>query len=39
VIREPARRSRRDVTMDERQRSSLEIRDDEIDIPSFLKDR
>jgi cell division protein FtsZ len=29
----------RDVTMDDRQRSSLEIRDDEIDIPSFLKDR
>src|SRR5580704_6002537 len=29
----------RDVTMDEDQRSSLEIRDDEIDIPSFLKDR
>jgi cell division protein FtsZ len=33
------RRRDRDVTMDERQRSSLEIRDDEIDIPSFLKDR
>ena len=30
---------RRDVTLDERQRSSLEISDDEIDIPSFLKDR
>ena len=29
----------RDVTMDDRQRNSLEIRDDEIDIPSFLKDR
>jgi cell division protein FtsZ len=29
----------RDVTMDDRQRSALEIRDDEIDIPSFLKDR
>jgi cell division protein FtsZ len=29
----------RDPTMDDRQRSSLEIRDDEIDIPSFLKDR
>ena len=28
----------RDVVMDERQRSSLEIPDDEIDIPSFLKD-
>jgi len=25
--------------MDDSQRSSLEIRDDEIDIPSFLKDR
>jgi cell division protein FtsZ len=39
--RETTRRSRRDrdVTMDDRQRSSLEIRDDEIDIPSFLKDR
>jgi cell division protein FtsZ len=32
-------RANRDVTMDDRQRSSLEIRDDEIDIPSFLKDR
>jgi cell division protein FtsZ len=30
---------RRDVTLDDRQRSSLEIRDDEIDIPSFLRDR
>ena len=29
----------RDVQLDDRQRSSLEIRDDEIDIPSFLKDR
>jgi cell division protein FtsZ len=29
----------RDVTMDDRQRNSLEIRDDEIDIPSFLRDR
>jgi cell division protein FtsZ len=29
---------RRDVSMDDRQRSSLEIRDDEIDIPSFLRD-
>jgi cell division protein FtsZ len=39
--RESTRRARRDrdVTMDERQRSSLEIGDDEIDIPSFLKDR
>ncbi len=33
------RSANRDVTMDDRQRSSLEIRDDEIDIPSFLKDR
>jgi cell division protein FtsZ len=33
--REPRRR---DVEMDDRQRSSLEISDDEIDIPSFLKD-
>ena len=39
--RENARRARRDrdVTMDDDQRSSLEIRDDEIDIPSFLRDR
>jgi cell division protein FtsZ len=29
----------RDVRFDDRQRSSLEISDDEIDIPSFLKDR
>jgi cell division protein FtsZ len=40
---EPGRRERpgrdREVRMDDRQRSSLEIRDDEIDIPSFLKDR
>jgi cell division protein FtsZ len=36
----PQRRgTNRDVTFDDRQRSSLEIRDDEIDIPSFLKDR
>ena len=35
----PARQRDRDVTMDDDQRSSLEIRDDEIDIPSFLKDR
>ena len=35
----PSGRRDRDVTMDDRQRSSLEIRDDEIDIPSFLKDR
>ncbi|MGO9750602.1 MAG: cell division protein FtsZ [Solirubrobacteraceae bacterium] len=36
-----APRSRRDreVNLDERQRESLRIRDDEIDIPSFLKDR
>jgi cell division protein FtsZ len=34
-----SRSNNRDVTMDDRQRSSLEIRDDEIDIPSFLKDR
>ncbi|MBA3304350.1 MAG: cell division protein FtsZ [Thermoleophilaceae bacterium] len=33
--REPRRR---DVQMDDRQRSSLEISDDDIDIPSFLKD-
>src|SRR5579884_2785284 len=41
TARETTRRARRDrdVTMDDRQRSSLEIRDDEIDIPSFLKDR
>ena len=38
--RETTRRSRRDrdVTMDDRQRSSLEIGDDDIDVPSFLKD-
>ncbi len=29
----------REVTFDDRQRTSLEIRDDEIDIPAFLKDR
>ena len=41
TARETTRRARRDrdVTMDDDQRSSLEIRDDEIDIPSFLKDR
>jgi cell division protein FtsZ len=33
------RGANRDVTFDDRQRSTLEIRDDEIDIPSFLKDR
>jgi cell division protein FtsZ len=35
----PSRRERGDVSLDDRQRSSLEIRDDEIDIPSFLRDR
>jgi cell division protein FtsZ len=41
TAREATRRERRDrdVTMDARQRSSLEISDDDIDIPSFLKDR
>ncbi len=35
----PARpRDRGDIAMDDRQRSSLEISEDEIDIPSFLKD-
>jgi cell division protein FtsZ len=34
-----SRGANRDVTFDDRQRSSLEIRDEEIDIPSFLKDR
>ncbi len=29
---------RRDVSLDDRQRSSLEISDDDIDIPSFLRD-
>jgi cell division protein FtsZ len=33
--REPRRR---DVSMDESQRASLEISDDEIDVPSFLRD-
>jgi cell division protein FtsZ len=33
--REPRRR---DVQLDERQRASLEISEDEIDVPSFLKD-
>src|ERR671915_1319257 len=33
--REPRRR---DVSMDDRQRRSLEISEDEIDVPSFLKD-
>jgi cell division protein FtsZ len=36
---EPSSPRRRDVRMDDRQRSSLEISDDEIDIPSFLRDR
>ncbi|HEX8855973.1 MAG TPA: cell division protein FtsZ [Thermoleophilaceae bacterium] len=36
--RQEPRRERGDISMDERQRSSLEISDDEIDIPSFLKD-
>ncbi len=31
-------RREREVSMDDTQRSSLEISDDEIDIPSFLKD-
>ena len=35
----PRSRRDRDVTMDDRQRSSLEISDDDIDIPSFLRDR
>jgi cell division protein FtsZ len=41
TARESTRKARRDrdVTMDDSQRSSLEIRDDEIDIPSFLRDR
>jgi cell division protein FtsZ len=30
---------RRDVQLDERQRSSLEIQDDDIDIPAFLRER
>jgi cell division protein FtsZ len=33
-----SRSKRRDVVMDDRQRSALEIPDDEIDIPEFLKD-
>jgi cell division protein FtsZ len=32
------RRRDRDVTLDDRQRSSLEISEDEIDIPSFLRE-
>jgi cell division protein FtsZ len=41
-LREPrpeTARREREVTIDDVRRSSLEIRDDEIDIPSFLKDR
>jgi cell division protein FtsZ len=37
--RSRAPRREREVTIDDVRRSSLEIRDDEIDIPSFLKDR
>jgi cell division protein FtsZ len=33
-----SRRRDRDVTLDDRQRSSLEISEDDIDIPSFLRD-
>jgi cell division protein FtsZ len=36
--REPERRRRSDLALDEGQRSSLEIPDDDIDIPSFLKE-
>jgi len=36
--RRPSTRDRGDIRMDDRQRSSLEISDDDIDIPSFLKD-
>ncbi|MEA2492511.1 MAG: cell division protein FtsZ [Thermoleophilaceae bacterium] len=36
--RDASRSKRRDVVMDDRQRSSLEISDDDIDIPEFLKD-
>jgi cell division protein FtsZ len=36
---EAERRARHEIAMDESQRSSLEIPDEEIDIPSFLKDR
>jgi cell division protein FtsZ len=34
-----ARRRDRDVRMDDRERSSLEITDDDIDVPPFLRDR
>ena len=36
--RRRSRRRDRDVTLDDRQRSSLEISDDDIDIPPFLRD-
>src|SRR5829696_5309248 len=41
AARDETRRTRRDrdVRLDDRQRSSLEISDDEIDIPSFLRDK
>ncbi|HEX2085930.1 MAG TPA: cell division protein FtsZ [Solirubrobacteraceae bacterium] len=41
AVRDELRAPRRDreVRLDDRQRSSLEIRDDEIDIPPFLRDR
>jgi len=39
TLRAPRGRRDRDVTFDDRQRNSLEIRDDEIDIPAFLRDR
>jgi cell division protein FtsZ len=40
TARQETRRTRqdRDVTLDDRQRSSLEISDDDIDIPAFLRD-
>ena len=40
TARDATRRTRRDrdVTLDDRQRSSLEISDDDIDIPAFLRD-
>ena len=33
-----SRRRDRDVKLDDRQRSSLEISDDDIDVPPFLRD-
>src|SRR5918997_1877158 len=41
AVRDELRNPRRDreVRLDDRQRSSLEISDDEIDIPPFLRDR